>query len=322
MSLKSKFIKYKKEFKFADHTITIARRIVQIVAFVILNYVILELIFSVNLLVLDGLFKVVPFLSSPNNHLTGGAGIVEYIYYSFVEGVFPVFLIGILILILLLTNRFFCGWICPVGAIQDACHAIPTKNKKSIKQTTHKKLLKLKFVPVILVLCVLIPLFVSKTLDPEFYTNYKQSVISIAQNPLGYFSLSEFLFYTMPNIFGQVFTSGNLEPLFENGILFVLYIVYLAIIIGSVWYPRLYCKYFCPVGAIFSMGSKYSFLKLSRSPVKCVGRTECGICENACPKQIKILDEPYEFYSGNGECNFCLKCKEVCPYGAINIKFA
>ncbi len=321
MSLKSKFIQYKKNFKIADHKITITRRIVQIIAFVLLNYVILELIFSINLLVLDGIFKVVPFLSSPNNSLTGGAGIVEYIYYSFVEGIFPVFLLGILIIIMLFTNRFFCGWICPIGAIQDACHAIPTRNKKNIKQTTHKKLVKLKFIPVFLVLFILIPLFISKTLDPEFYTDYKQSIDSIAQNPLGFFSLSEFLFYTMPTIFGEVFTSGTLEPLFENWILFVLYVVYLAIIIGSVWYPRLYCKYFCPVGAIYSMGSKYSFLKLSRSPVKCVGRNECGVCEVACPKQVKILDEPFEAFSGNGECNLCLKCKEICPYKAINIKF-
>ena len=89
----------------------------------------------------------------------------------------------------------------------------------------------------------------------------------------------------------------------------------------SVWYPRIYCRYLCPFGAIASSISEYSFLKLSRSPVRCVGRTECGICEKVCPKQIRILDEPFEFFTGKGECNYCLKCRELCPYNAINIKF-
>ncbi|MFX1239152.1 MAG: 4Fe-4S binding protein [Promethearchaeota archaeon] len=321
MSLKTRLIRFKKGFKLSEHSITIFRRIVQITAFILINYIILELIFSINLLLFNGLFKILPVLGSPNNSLTGGAGIVEYIYFAFAEGIIPIFLIGVLILIFLTSNRFFCGWICPVGTIQDACYAIPSKNKKSPKKETHNKLLKIKFVPVILVFFILIPLFISNIYDPEFNANYRKSILMFAQNPLGFFSLSEFIFYTLPNVVGDVFEAGDLLPLFSNFASFILYVVFLAIIIGSVWYPRLYCRYFCPSGAIFSIVSKYSFLKLSRSPVKCVGRSECGKCEIVCPKQIRILDEPFEFYSGNGECNFCLKYKEVCSYKAINIRF-
>jgi ferredoxin len=70
--------------------------------------------------------------------------------------------------------------------------------------------------------------------------------------------------------------------------------------------------------------SRFSFLKFKRNPVKCVGRRECGECESVCPLQIRILDEPFEGFTGNGECNLCGKCKEVCnklPYDAINLKF-
>jgi len=88
-----------------------------------------------------------------------------------------------------------------------------------------------------------------------------------------------------------------------------------------VWYPRIYCRYICPFAAVSSAITDYAFLKLSRNPVKCVGRSECGICEDICPKQIRILDEPFEFFTGKGECNFCLECKEKCPHDAILIKF-
>ena len=54
----------------------------------------------------------------------------------------------------------------------------------------------------------------------------------------------------------------------------------------------------CPFGAIAAAVSDYSFLKLTRSPVRCVGRADCGICERVCPKQVRVLDEPYEFFTG------------------------
>ena len=76
----------------------------------------------------------------------------------------------------------------------------------------------------------------------------------------------------------------------------------------------------CPFGAIAAAVSDYSFLKLTRSPVRCVGKA-CGICERVCPKQVRMLDEPYESFTGNGECNLCLRCKERCPHNAIGIRF-
>jgi polyferredoxin len=230
----------------------------------------LELIFSINLLSLNNFIKVLPILNSPRNPLSNGAGILEYIFYSISDGIIPLFLIAVLIMVLLFTNRVFCGWICPIGTFQDACAAIPA-NKRKVKPSTHKSLLKIKYVFVILI--------------------------------------------------REMILTGSIQPLFSNFIVFFVFFFYIALIVLSVWYPRLYCRYICPFGAVASAVGEYSFLKLSRNPVKCVGRTECGICEKFCPKQIRMLDEPFEFFTGKGECNFCLKCKELCPHDAINIKF-
>ena len=145
-----------KRFKIRNHLITICRRITQIIAFLIVNYIILELIFSINLIALEGFLKVLPILNSPRNQLSNGAGILEFIFFSLTEGIIPIFLIGILIMIILMTNRFFCGWICPIGTIQDACAAIPT-NKKTLKISTHKSLLKIKYVIVIFLIITLTP---------------------------------------------------------------------------------------------------------------------------------------------------------------------
>jgi len=303
-----------------NHRTTISRHIVQIIAFIIINYILLELIFSINLLSMESLVKVLPILNSPRNPISSGAGILEYIFYFIVDGIFPVFLIAALIIILLLTNRVFCGWVCPVGTIQDACAAIPTP-KRSIKINTHKSLLKVKYTFVILIIIIVLPLGITMSTNYEFYVDYRANIGDFGRKPMGFFSLSEYIFVFFPNIIKDMINTGSLQPLFSNLVTFIIFFFYLIIIILSVWYPRVYCRYFCPFAAIASTVSEYSFLKLTRNPVRCVGRSDCGICENICPKQIRILDEPFEFFTGKGECNFCLKCKEACPYDAIDMKF-
>ena len=272
---------------------------------------------------LETFIKVIPVLNSVRNPLSNSVGIIEMIFYSFSAGVVPFYLIGIFILIIIFTSRIFCGWICPIGTIQDVCAAIPTK-KRTVKISrgilNHKSLLKIKYVIVIFVLLLVVPLAISATINWEFYNELRANLGDFGQKPLSYFSLSEFIFVFFPDLIRQIIEMRSIAPIFANFLVFIISIFYIVILILSVWYPRIYCRYFCPFAAIASVISEYSFLKLSRSPVKCVGRVECGICERVCPKQIRILDEPFEFFTGKGECNLCLKCKESCPYKAIDIK--
>jgi polyferredoxin len=293
---------------------------IQIFAFVLINYVLLELIFKLNLLSLDNLIKVLPILNSPSNPISNGAGILEFILFFLVEGIFPLLLVGLLIFIILFSNRFFCGWICPIGTIQDACAAIPTE-KRTLKTKTHKSLLKIKYAIVIILIIIVLPLGITKSANYSFYLDYKDNLGDFSEKPMGYFSLSEYIFVFLPEMIKEMIETRSIAPLFPNILVFVIFAFYLIIIILSVWYPRIYCRYLCPFGAIASSISQYSFLKLSRSPVRCVGRTECGICEKVCPKQIRMLDEPFEFFTGNGECNLCLKCRSECPYDAIDLSF-
>ncbi|MFX1497426.1 MAG: 4Fe-4S binding protein [Promethearchaeota archaeon] len=308
-----------RNFKIKDHLTTIIRRIVQIVAFLLVNYIILEFIFSINLLGLEGITKVLPILNSPRNPLSEGAGFMEYIFYSMANGIFPFLLIGIFLLILLFTNRFFCGWICPIGSIEDLCAAVPVK-KKPIKPRTHKLLLNAKYGIIILLVILIVPLGITKVTNFVAYEDFRDQLGLFAQKPIGFFSLSEFIFVFFPKIVSEIFLTGGLQPLFANFGGFIIFIYYIIIIVLSTRYPRFYCRYFCPFAAVASAVTDFSFLKLSRNPVRCVGRSECGECERVCPKQIRILDEPFEFFTGRGECNLCLKCKETCPYDAINLK--
>jgi len=307
-----------KRLKIRKNSIKISRRIIQILAFLLINYIILETILPINLISLEGIVKVLPILNSPRNPLSNGAGILEYIFFSTGQGDFPFLLLAVLLLVLLFTNRVFCGWICPIGSIQDLCAAVPTKKRKFSK-STHKSLLNIKYVFIILTIIIIFPLGITKNANFSFYIDFKNQLGIFADQPIGFFSLSEFIFVYFPQLFQNVFLPVQLGALEFGG--WIILIFYSLIIVLSFWYPRIYCRYICPFAAFSSAVTEYSFLKLARNPVKCVGRSECGICEDVCPKQIRILDEPFEFFTGKGECNLCLECKEKCPHDAVLIKF-
>jgi polyferredoxin len=309
-----------RNFNFKEQKTTLVRRIVQITAFVFINYVIIELIFSINLIAFEGTVKILPVLNSPRNPLSKGTGFIEFIFYSLAEGEFPFLIISLFFLITLFSGRFFCGWICPIGTIQDGLSTISAK-KRTVRIDRHETYLNIKYVLIVPIFLIMLAMGIARSVNISFYFEIKEFLGSFGQKPLSYFSLSEYIFVSFPNMIMQMVSVQGIGPLFSNFLVLFTFIFYLGLLIATIWHSRAYCRYICPYGAICAIVSDYSFLKLSRSPVKCVGRSDCGRCEKVCPKQIRILDEPFEFFTGGGECNFCLKCKETCPFGAIGIKF-
>ena len=249
----------------SNNKITILRRIIQITAFIIINYIIIEAIFSINMKAFDNYMRVLPVLNSPRNPLSEGAGFVEYIFYFMAEGEFPLFIIAIFILIILFTNRFFCGWICPIGTIQDCLTSLPVK-KKRVNIDTHETLTKTKYLIIILLLIIIVPLGVTKTTNLAFHNNYKKNLGPWADQPVGFFSLSEYIFVFFSNLMGKIgenWGDATKWPIFQDFWIFFFFMFYLVVIIGAIFYPRLYCRYLCPYGAIAAALSDYSFLKLS-----------------------------------------------------------
>jgi len=95
---------------------------------------------------------------------------------------------------------------------------------------------------------------------------------------------------------------SNLSALWSVGALLLL-----LIIAGSMFIERFFCRYLCPLGAVFAIVSKFRLFKI-RKP-----RMQCGACR-ACTKRCSM---GLQLYKKNvvtsAECIDCMNCVTVFP---------
>lgn len=209
--------------------------------------------------------------------------------------------LGVFLLVVLLSNKAWCGWMCPFGAFQDAISFI--RKKFRIKETqfseaARNKLNLIKYLCLFLFLIIHIILLydiglANKVGGPPF--------CSICPVKL-------FLPLFEGNIhnFSVDFTFGihrfwtSIATTFIGGI----------ILVGLIFKERCFC-YVCPIGACMDLTKKISLLKLKKNTSTCSG---CGNCWRACPMDIKeVYLEKGRADVNKENCIFCLKCIEACP---------
>lgn len=197
---------------------------------------------------------------------------------------------GFLILFGALLGRLICGFLCPFGLVQDLLHKVPFF-KKNLPTRADKALRYLKHL-MLLVFVILLPLFVVDIIgqgDPAFCKYICPSGTLLAGWPL---------------VLGNAPLWDTIGWLFawKNTILIVVVILSLLIY-------RPFCKYLCPLGAIYGFFNRISLYRLSVDAHQC---TKCRACARACKMGIVPYETP-----NHRECIRCGDCACVCPHGAI-----
>lgn len=203
---------------------------------------------------------------------------------------FTFYVVGFLLVVGALLGRFVCGWLCPFGLVQDLLYKIPFV-KKLRKLPGDRWLRYLKYV-ILALFVIILPLTVLDIVgqgQPWFCK---------------YICPSGTLFGGVPLISANPLLRGALGWLFtwKMGILVVLVLL-------SVLVYRPFCRYICPLGAIYGFFNGVALYRYSIDEHKC---THCGACQKACK-----LDIPVDKTPNSAECIRCGDCKKACPHGAI-----
>ncbi len=199
------------------------------------------------------------------------------------------YVVGFLILVGALFGRFICGWACPFGLVQELLHKIPSpklRNKRAFGVLKYGKYAML------IVFVLLLP------------------ALFLLQNSV-----------TIPAFCKYICPAGTLEagvPLVALnqslrqtvGLLFSWKMLLLiAMIVSAVFIYRPFCRFICPLGAIYAQFNRISVFGLKLDSSKC---TRCGVCAGACKADIYPADTP-----NNPECVRCGDCVKACPHCAL-----
>ena len=203
---------------------------------------------------------------------------------------FTFYIVGFLMLVGAVFGRFVCGWLCPFGLVQDLLYKIPFVKK--LRRLPGDRFLKyLKYV-ILAGFVIILPLTVLDIVgqgQPWFCKYICPSGTLFAGIPLVASSPP------LQQALGWLFT-------WKVGILAVLLLLSVAVY-------RPFCRYLCPLGAVYGLFNPIAFYRFRVDGQKCTG---CAVCQKACPMDIPVYKAP-----NSPECIRCGVCRKSCPHGAI-----
>jgi polyferredoxin len=194
----------------------------------------------------------------------------------------------------LLLRSAFCGWICPLGFLQDIIHGFSAWLQKHFMPVRKFfRTLEQRGQPVWIFL------------DKYHLRFSKYGVLAWALSGAAIYGVMVFKDYdpwsALINIDEWVFTPG----------LVVLGLT----LVASLFVERPWCRYACPLGAASGLVGKLSPVYLKRNADAC---TSCKICTKACPMGLDV-HTPSTITSV--DCVSCLECVGECPReGALEVK--
>ena len=200
------------------------------------------------------------------------------------------YVVGLLLLFGLTLGRVICGWLCPVGLIQEGLHRIPTPKLKKNRYTRVLSFLKYG---ILLVFVALIPFW-----------------YSLQQYPLPAFCKYICPAGTLEGAVGLLAHPANAGQFSMLGLLFTRkYVILVLTLTACVFIYRAFCRFVCPLGALYGLFAKIALLGVRVDSSQCTG---CGACLRACPMDTHWV--------GDHECIHCGVCMNACPEKAITIK--
>ncbi len=242
-------------------------------------------------------FQIILFIFLPGLYISVFSGIKQ-IYISVIQHQFnfvallPQEIEAIAIIpATILLGRFFCGWACAFGSMEDFISMLSRrvfKHRFRIGEKTDRALKWLKYVVLVFLIAAV------WTFGVDAFQN---------ANPWDAFGMLSAV-GKMPNL-GYVAT--NLAPAL---------IILVLIIAASFFVDRFFCRYLCPLGAVFTIISKLRVIGIRKPKADC---GKCRACAVGCPMGIALYEKDTV---RSGECINCFSCVSACPRGNVSVSAA
>lgn len=180
-------------------------------------------------------------------------------------------------------DRIFCGWLCPMGGMQECLFSVNEKVPKQGWRNYIKYVIWIVWIAAVIICFV----FRKKEISVDFFYMTDRG-ISIAE------------------IYDYVIYYG---------------VIFLVLIPAVLFGKRVFCHYFCWMAPFMVIGTKIRHLlhlpglHVSAEKEKCIS---CGMCDKSCPMGLNVVELIKDNQDFGAECIQCGSCVDHCPKKALS----
>ena len=196
------------------------------------------------------------------------------------------------VVLTIIVGRFFCGWVCPFGSIH---HFVSFWGRR--KKTMPRKIHLNKYRKAQCIKYFILVFFLSIAAFPSVAATLQTGLL----NPIPLITRS-FNLVLLPIADGFVNIVSVAQRFYEGA--WLVFTIFLTMVLLNLAIPRFYCRFVCPLGALFGILSRFAIWRIGKKQNEC---TNCKLCEHNCEGGC----EP----AGNikiSECVLCFNCRDDC----------
>ncbi|MFW6113050.1 MAG: 4Fe-4S binding protein, partial [Thermodesulfobacteriota bacterium] len=190
-------------------------------------------------------------------------------------------------------GRFFCGFVCPLGTISQFTGWVAHRGQAAADRLAANRPRPLQsfkyYLLAFLLVLALMGTVLTGLIDPLplIYRSVNLTLAPIADQGVNVLSEG-------PRYYASAWLIG---------------VIFLTILGLTLVLPRFFCRFLCPLGALFGLTSRFSPWRIGKTSDRCGDCRLCDeYCEGACRPSGKII---------TGECVLCFNCFDQCPVGRI-----